>query len=620
MAVHDRDSENNNQSQQRAQGDQGYSTGQAARDPVLGANPQQSEQGKGGGGFGFGRNFKRHQMGESLQQLVKHARKIVVEQVQKDNYYILPIDGSRCSLHYSAVAFVSVEEIDNTIYASTYTMILEDSAPEPRPIITNLNGAQIEIMRTAMDAWDTTTWNKVVEIVRDALGDVEVINAGATTLPASFDALDEVAVNPVLWNADEATRSALETMFPENYKHFDINQHIDKSTSRVTASFKFNEGDAQSITGAPIRSDITMRLATTDAQNNNRNDLSSFQHSTTQELVEVNAFTDLVFAPPQQQPAYGQQQITQMFVPRLVITRITALDHAPYTPETFLLGLATSALVTENFSFAAQFKGRIDDRNDIGNIGHRIPNPQDNNQPYGKFDTTSNTFGDNELHGLLAQYVHAVPAISIDCEMVGPESWLTTALIEAASGNPGAHQWIVDAANRLTGNAFNHHYDGSPIIASEGNRIHIGTFTDTDKQVRDLREIDSLAILNIFGEDNPGTADTWEDTHNNASIPVEARLDRRLSILRQAINGAPRIRGLAERLTFTPAFLSALIAGVKQAGLMVDQDGLHGIYGNQANIGNTFIQQHAFQGNAGGMVNQGGVQGLSFNRNNVTRW
>lgn len=584
--------------------------------------PQQQQSPARGAMRGdFGRDFKRSEMGEVLTSFVGSVNKIIEGTNPKHPTVCLPVDGSRHGLHFSAAAFVQVQNIKGQAYASTYVFILEGSAAAPRPLILPWeDNKSVEIILTASDAWDKETEAKVRHVISGEFDGVDILIAGATVIPADLDVAEYQNVIDVVWQAAEACSSRLETEFPTLFPHYDINQQIDRATHRVHADFSFGDQDDVSVVGKPIRSDITLRLSAAEQQHNRSRDLSSFQHTSQVDLVQVNAYTDLVFAPPQPAP-YGHPQPTQCFLPRIVLTRIQALEHAPLTPETYLLGLATMCLVTENYSYAEQFRRNTDDTKDIGAIGYRMRNPQDQSAIVGRIDTSTTKFTSGDLYDLLQQAVQPHPIISLDCEQTGPDTWLTVPFAETAKGNGHARQYLIEAANRLTGGLFQKYFDGNdPIVINEQNKVYLGTYTDDQKRQRDLRHIDSLAILNIFGDKDMSAADMWEDTNNNMSVPPEVRLNKRYDILRNVLNGSPKIAGWAERVTFTQGFLSALVQACIEAGLMVDKKGLTGLHSSNQAIGNTFLQQYAYGGNVSGMVNQQGGPSFNMNRSHNSRW
>lgn len=569
------------------------------------------------------RPMKRNQMGEILTDFGRAVDDIFASANagRGTEFTILPLDAGTHNLHYSAALLVGVMNIGGDRVASVFSMILEASAAQPRPSMLNMYNRQVEVVLTAMDAWDNVTWQKAQQVVTDRFGDgLKLMNAGAMVVPQDTDVKDGDRVWQMVWAAQEALLSTFESAYPQEFDHFNMAEFFDRGRDRMVAQFAYNAQDGESVTGLPARSDVSLVLSTSERQAQSQ-EFSSFQHQTGRDLIEVDSFVDLVYAPPQQAPAYGQQPVTQVFVPRIVFTKLSALD-APFTPEVFFLGLATARLLGDNYAWASQFANFAkEELHDIGAIGYRMRNPQDPNATLGRIDTKTNTFGQQELFEVMQAACHRDPVFSIDCEDVGPESWLTGALVESAHGNPSSTQYIVDALNNLTNGAFNKYWQGGQICVTENNRVHLGTYVDGNGNLRDIREVDSLAILNQFGHNDMNVVNEWESTFNDMNAPIELRLERRLQILRSMTTNNLKIRGFAERVTFTAEFMSALVDSAVEAGLLVDQDGLQTMFGQNYQVGNNFIQGYAVHGgNVGGMVNAGGPQGNFTFRRPMSRW
>jgi len=569
------------------------------------------------------RPMKRNQMGEVLAEYGRAVDRIFGDAMATygTEFKVLPLDAGRHGLHYSAIMLIGLVNVGGRKVASTYTMILEASAAAPRPTVMNMYNQSVEVVLTAMDAWDEATWSKVQSVVKQNYGDgVEVMNAGAMVVPQDVDVKDEERVWQVVWAAQEAVLSTMESSFPEEFAHFNLTEVFDASRDRMNASFVYNGPDGESVTGMPVRSDITLVMSSSERSANNSNQVSSFQHQTGKDLIEVNSYVDLVYAPTNQAPAPGQQTPTQIFVPRIVLTKISALD-APFTPEMFLLGLATNVLIGDNYAWASQFANFAQEEiHDIGGIGYRLSNPNDSKSSPQPVDTKTNTFGQNELFDLIQHTCWKDPAFSIDCEDVGPESWLTGALTDSAHGNPNSTNFLVEAANNLTNDHFGKAWQGGHITVNENSRIHLGTYVDAKGVTRDLREIDSLAILNHFGHNDMNAVNAWESTFNDMNAPIELRLEKRLQMIRNLAGGNLKVRGFAERVTFTPEFIETLVASVVRAGLMVDENGLQSMYGQNFQVGNNFLNQYAAHTGGSGMVNSGGPQGSAIFRRPMSRW
>lgn len=548
-------------------------------------------------------------VGDLLKTFVKDGTEVLGQSDRSNggSWAIIPLDAGRFNLHYSAAVLFGAFEISGKQLVTVQTMLLEASNSDPRSETMPIHGQNVEILRTAMDAWDVATWNDVLALLKEQnIDENTVVNAGAMVIPNDLDLKDSDNVFNIISAAQNACFSVIEGEHPDLFQQVSIAEDFDNQREQMTAAFTYNGMDATSVTGLPVRSDISMRLSLSDRNANSR-ELSGFQHQGSTQIVDISGFVDLVYVMPP--PAnVGQQPITQHYVPRFVITEAQGID-APMTPEVFFLGLATTTFIGDNDGWAGQFLNfNNEEIHDIGSIGYRLKNPADPTGPSQRIDTKSTTFGDQELYDLINQTCHKQPVFSIDCEDVGPYSWFTSTLVQEANGVREAHDAIVGVVDTLTGGIFSQLFPvGTQIMASEQNRVHLGTYVDESGNIRDLREIDYIAMLGYLGHNDLNSVLEWEATFNDTGTPIELRLERRLQLLREVVRGNLRIRGFAERLNFTPEFMHALIAAVTQAGLSVNQDGLRTMFGTNAQVGNTVISQYAMaSSNTAGMVSVAG--------------
>ena len=577
-----------------------------------------------GGAIGSMNRPMGRRVGDLLNTFIKDATEALGQSDKSHggSWGVIPLDAGRFNLHYSAAVLYGVFEVSGKELITVQTMLLEASNSDPRPENIQINGQNVEVLRTAMDAWDMMTWTDVLTLVKEhGGGENDIVNAGAMVIPNDLDLKDLDNVFNVISAAQNACFSVIEGEYPDLFQQVSIAADFDREREHMTAAFTYNGMDAVGVTNLPVRSDISMRLSLNDRNASSR-ELSTFQHQGSIQIIDISGFVDLVYVTPPM-PQVGQQPMTQHYMPRFVITNAQGLD-APMTPELFFLGLATTCFIGDNDGWAGQFANfNQEEIHDIGSIGYRMKNPLDPTASAQRIDTKSTTFGDQELYDLINQTCHKQPVFSIDCEDVGPDSWFTSTLVSEANGNRDAHDSIVSVIDTLTGGAFSNIFPaGMAIMASESSRVHIGTYVDEAGTIRDLREIDYLAMLGYLGHNDLNSVLAWEATYNDTAMPIELRLERRLQLLREVVRGGLRIRGFAERLNFTPEFIHALIESVIAAGLSVNQDGLRTMYGNNTQAGNTVVSQYAMQqSNTSGMVNVIGA-GNAFggvNRPN-SRW
>ena len=569
------------------------------------------------------RSMKRSQLSESVNDF-KRAAEAAMEHVDVNNAAkldVLALDAASYGLHYSAAVLTGTMTLAGREVVAAYTMILESSASKPRPFPVNAYGRQVEIVLTAMNAWDAETYAKVEAMVATKHPQAEILNAGSVVVPKEADLKDSQRTWEILWNGSEAVNSTIESKHPEFFEHVSIGQDFNRQTDRIGANFIYNAEEPQSVVGLPIRSDITIDITASQRDQNSRQSISSFQHQTGKDLLQSYSYVDLVYAPGQQQQMaspMGYQQPTQLFLPRVVITGIQGMEMM--SPELFFMGLGITYLLKENYNWAYQFANYAEEElHDIGAVGYRMRNPNDPNAAPARIDTKTNSFTQESFYELIQTVCQKDPVFTIDCEDAGPQSWLTGAFVEAANGNTDAHQFLLTALNTLTDGNFSRHYPGGPLVIPENNKVHLGTYVDNAGITRDIREIDNLAVLNLQGHNDLNAVATWEQTFNDTNTPIEMRLETRLQMLRNLTDSALTVRGLAERLIFNPDMMGALVQGMIDSGIMVDQEGLTSLMGSNNMAGNTFLSQYAAHGSTAGMVNTGSPM-QSIMGGGVRRW
>lgn len=349
--------------------------------------------------------------------------------------------------------------------------------------------------------------------------------------------------------------------------------------------------------------------------------------TTQRDLTRLDGYVDLDFHMPQPNPQqqmygmYGQPQPqTQRYLPRLVITRMESAAIAS-TPELDLLALSTAMHLGLNNQWMQLFqprwnktgkKGEVDLR-DVSALGFetqltpdaapgRLPLPGASDMP--------------KFYQMLALAIHPNLMYSMDVEEAGDLTWLHSDLYRAALGDQESTRNIITAADRLTDGIFSQGWDGSAVAIDEDNRIALGYWTDSKGQLRDIRDLDYLAMLNLVGEKDITILHDWSDTFYNRNIPLEIRLERRDRIQREILGGYT-LKGYARRIVLTQKFLVHLAQSIERAGLVAQSSAPMVDMTGQTIRGNYFTANQAFNVNnagigmfSGGPTGYGNYRGL----------
>jgi hypothetical protein len=502
-----------------------------------------------------------------------------------DSYDLQMVNVSKTentNLFCSAIAFVVRHKQAPNAALAFHTMLIGDTAGElPRPQV-NINGKTVEQQWVIGDAYD----NEFKAVVAGAIArqfpntkPEHMFDAEAQVVPAGYDFKDLSLVRSTLANALRAAGTVLNSN-ATNFKDYSLEGSAAGLNS--VATLTFNQNQQANAVGEPVRTDVYVAYAEVRGQaqqgkqSGERVSLNSGERS--EQAFGIGGFMDLLWDPANPQVGqnpyqaalqqYQQQpQSTHLYTPRFVITKLDAklLNTLPGQ----LLGLVTALTLRSNGNWIGSFRRPHTnefDMRDIGAIGIEA-NLDKNPSNFGsRIDTRSESFTAQQLASLVQAFIRPNLAISMDVAECGPETWLTSVFLAAARGSADANEAILSAAQLLTNGKFN--YAGAAVFA-ENNRIHMGYYVDKNGVKRDLRDVDYLAIANMFGETDPVQIREWSDTFTRTDYASDLRMHARRRILESAVGGSVFYTGFAERVTFSGPFLDALEKAVVATGLTI---------------------------------------------------
>lgn len=476
-------------------------------------------------------------------------------------------------LPYSGIAVCYVHQMGVTVH----TLLLEDDGPLPDPRQFTLHGREsVEVPTTPADTYNEAYYQTVISQVKHKFGNVEVFDASMQVIYRTIDLEDPNQVNRILTAATNAAVGAttLRTVGGDIGEGRTLAHTLSANGIQLHASVNTSPERLVSANGLPVRRDVVVKSVATvpgATQNNLRGTRGNGFR-----FAELSAFATLEYVVPEV-PQYNPYQPqapmapTQRYIPRIVITSVDS-DGIQTLPSV-LLGISTATVIQEGLLWTEPFrprKGRTKnehDIKDIGAIGYDIKELNADDKP-GMIDTKTNDFTNADFYRLMAATVYSTPIYSIDIEEAGPLSWLTQVFAAAAGNDPEAQRAIIDACNSLTNNSFSRYFEGGPILQSDENRIFLGTYrphNDTTGELRDIRDLDYLAILNICGED-PRIVEEFEKTQRASSgLPMVLRLSELHGILEQIMGSSLTIKGYANRFTFYHTFIEALAKSTRDA-------------------------------------------------------
>lgn len=570
----------------------------------------------------------RNMSGETVQKihdgLLERAKR-VMDVKTLEAFRFLVLDSNQLQVNYSSILVCMKEVHANQTHIGVYDLMIEGSGRPLQPNITTIDGHTIETIFAPSDIYNHKShWDTVKKFVIDTFGvNAQVHDAGCTVIPTEID--KEIPVERFqdwLHNSVQAVWAVLDLKLGAEAPPFTLAEFGEKDI--LTARSEYGSVHGTNIVGLPVREDIEL---TVSASNNA--DTQGLDMRPPRELTRVTGYVDLMYNP--QQPAQQQfgmfpmmqpQQMMPgvMYQPRLVLTSVESLTDV-VSMELQLLALSTAVQLGRGgnwwnafrrplkaYSEGANARKGINLR-DIGAIGYEIKDPANPGQPGNKIDTSATNFGDQQFAQMMSMFFNQQLLYTLDIEEAGELSWLQQTFIAAANKNEDARKSILMAANRLTLGRFEKHFPfDAPVCFDDADRIHLGYYTNSDGHLRDLRELDYLAILNLAGKDDPTLVEKWERTHLDRNIPLAVRLHERKTIIDRLLSGSVVVKGFARRVTFSEQFIKALSDSIEEAGLSVRPGNMVDSFNQGATRGGYTFQGQLVNPNLGNWMSSGAIQ------------
>lgn len=454
-----------------------------------------------------------------------------------------------------------------------HTLLIQSTGGNIAPITDVIDGRNVEIMRLPSDAVDDELIKIADSKVRKYFTDGPYYNVDSQVVPISFLIDDKEAIHELALNVGLACSTELSV---RNEGYEDLNLSKIGNESNLNVNLAFNKQQIKDIDGSTFRSDVLVGFESVKSGAGNNKYASVNQGQNQSEISVLNAFVDLVPI-VQQNNIYAAQQpnsgMNHKYAARLVITSVKS--SFSYTPGSILLAIATSIAVRDNNNWIQSFKPRMIanggiDTCDIGALNIEA-NLENNASGFGQIiDTKSDDFKLEDLGKYVSSIIREGLCVSLDCPDASSQSWYLSVFSKAYDGSRSAYDVIIRAADELTNGNFSKYFAaGDEIFTDKNNRIHNGYWVDKNAGLRDLREIDHLAVCNLLGQTNPQAITQWSNTFFQKQRPLVSRLDERRRIISTLTDETAVFTGFSNRVTFTAKFLDALTAGINDTGVNV---------------------------------------------------
>jgi hypothetical protein len=563
-------------------------------------------------------------------------------------------DAQSLNLYLSSVVIVGRDRATpDTAYV--YCLLLErEDTTEPE--VRNNNGFKVVIPVVSGNAWDEQYQKTIARLVAQQTGLTE---DGIRFIPPG------VVGNNVPLHKENDTKANSTEMINMVYNAvFAINTRLKERTgisnyalSRTSANEvmtvepKFSRGLVKDLLGREKRSDITLTFSL--KQQNQKSQSLNGADMTSQMFGRMDGYIDFINVQSgntQQNPWDNPNAVVNKKNPLFVITHMfTEQAGTVHAQLTMLMAAATMANRDEwvnSLYTRHQESKKSKEPIDIGEIGglnietnlpqYRSPDAQGLNAAFGPIiDTRVEDFDRNKYIQLVQQLCRQDMYVALDAPSVGAESWYTDRFRASAQntdwGRSKANE-IWQAAQDLTGDRFAKAFSNvsrSPSLwLAEPIVLHNGSYVNSQtNERRDIRDIDSLAIANVLGANDPTAPARWD-----ATFEPGADVERALTIRKEMIElvcGGPQnvvYTGYTSRLILNPAVITALLQCATEIGFSMrfvspfsqvngafgssgfnfqgqgglNSNNVHNSYngGNNNNMGNVLNTNNFFGGNS----------------------
>lgn len=577
----------------------------------------------------FGAPVSRSASSDYLSKIVKNLSESYKNAHPDFEMRVFSIDRqNEASLYFSIVIVAGTMRSVPGLVA-VHVMLVEASNEKPRAIQTTVADQQIEILRVSSDAFDERLQKIAMDEMQKQYPGQRQVYVDGCVIPSEFNPEDLNACHSMALNAG----TAVGTELMRSAKGFrDLNIATDARGLQTEIEITFGKNTYTDTLGMPMRSDVVINFANRKpAQGDFRQSLNNGDRDL--RVSQVSGFVDLLYAPQQQSNniwGMNQQNMQQKFAPNLIITSLQT--EMGYTPAMILLALVTAATANNNNNWVQAFRPtsvRANDKSvDMSDLGAINIEGNLNGAPgtrYGEYqDLRAQNVRPEEINQLISGLVFPNLILSLDVPDCSSQTWYLSIFRDAFLGRVSAQKAIINAANELTNGEFGKIFQPtSPLFENttgpEGNRVHLGYWSDTAHNVRDIRDFDYLAVANLLGRNNPQYIADWTDTFFATNYPQALRINSRKKFIDEMSNFTAVYKGFATRVTMSGSFMAALVNGCTAAGLIpvVKVPALGLEFARQRGVAG-FAQNAMLQGNFGtfggmGVQSRAGFGPAQFN-------
>lgn len=494
-------------------------------------------------------------------------------------------------------------------HLTAFPLLIEPEDLRLSPRIEKFDQMTYEIITTLGDVYMSQEYAQVVEThLRRTLKlapSTQIQHAGAVRVPHTLEVTDHV-ISDLVFQAVNACYSVMDRYVQvRNDAPFTIVGR-DMRAERLIGRLQVGNKPLINEVGEPIRADLIARV------DSNRQGGSLMLGDTN--ISTLAGYVEPMYRQPSQDPTRPHPP----FVPTLIITHVQAGSDQTDV-ESYCLALVNGVqLISYRAAWAEQFRPKATVKGnsqltDVGALGLMTPAGK-------RIETKDDNFRAN-FDAFMREYFECSGAmvVALDVADVGPNAWMTDIFKACAANHQGAIKAFEEAMDNLTGKAYSRRAQAngllgqSPVIA-QGARIHAGHYVDIDGVLRDIRDVDLLAVCNAYGK-NTQQIDVYLDSIAPTKGTDNTRAAERYTLIDDILQGRQVITGNYTRLYFQPKVLATMAQACSDAKLMLQPSNtVYGLGNSQRMSGFDFaglLGATADTNMFGGGAVQGGVS---------TRW
>lgn len=513
---------------------------------------------------------------------------------------ILGLESSEHNVQVSSVIFAYPVEAEGRLNVYTYVAALQGSVDGEMPIRNyEVNRRQYPVPGVVGDFVTDGYLKTAADIVAKQFGDarrqVEVIDAGwrAVSDKVDFSLEGNTQVRQIAFYVT-ASLVAMINADMNSDVFFDLDWLA--AGENLDISVDVSGREVQTADGQPRRSDLVINIS---------GSIKTEEAVVRSKLTTIGGYINLVYSPQEEDRSYSarrRDENTQVFQPLMVIDNIDTGANA-ITPELLLLGLAGASVISRKNNWAQVFlpndvaRGKTDYR-DTGALGLL-------SKARARVEIGNRTNLDtDEWAEYFFSLVSEELAWGIEVEEGGDNSWITSLLYAAATGDRDSAERLWDYADRLTLGKFSAraaHHGVTDIVTLSGARYLTGTYVDDAGELKDLRDFDMLRWLAQTGDTDPEIALDWQETFDNTDKEWEIRVSEQAAMLQSVLGNNVQFSRYVNLLYIDPNAIRALAEAVDECGVGVDQAQALYSFGNRRLRGNSRIRDFADGDVSGGM-------------------